>query len=115
MTIVCVCIPSLRPLWVRLRGGSSSSGYQENTSPRSKSGPSYGLKYLPSETRCTGTGEVSHDRGMEDTDTESSKGIVTHSAAIHRVQEFTVAYEDTQSNASTRNDVEAQLPMKTAI
>ncbi|KAF4609614.1 hypothetical protein G7Y89_g15841 [Cudoniella acicularis] len=115
MTIVCVCISALRPLWTHLRGGSSSGGYQEHTGPRSKRGTSYGLQNLPSETRCTYTREVSHDRGMDDADTESSKGIVTHGAAIHRVQQFNVTYEDAQSNSSTRDDVEAQPTTQTAI
>lgn len=115
MTLVCVCIPTLRPLWTRLRGGSSSGGYQEHTGPRSKSGTGYGLKYLPSERRYTCTREVSTGRGIDDVDTESSKGIVTHGGAIHRVQEFNLAYVDAKSNASTKNDVEAQLTIATAI
>ncbi|KAH9206630.1 hypothetical protein DL95DRAFT_486690, partial [Leptodontidium sp. 2 PMI_412] len=84
LTIVCVCIPSLRPLWVRLRGGSSSGGYQEQTGLRSKSSNSFGLQYLQSKRGCTYTREVSHGEGMGETDTESSKGILTHSAAIQR-------------------------------
>jgi hypothetical protein len=51
---------------------------------------------------------------MGETDTESSKGILTHSAAIQRVQEVKVVFEDRQSNASTGNGIEAQLTMKTA-
>jgi hypothetical protein len=65
---------------------------------------------MPSESR-TYTQEVSRGKGIDDADTESSKGILTQGAAIHRVQEFIVAYEDAKSNASTRNDVEAQPTM----
>jgi hypothetical protein len=115
MTMVCVCIPTLRPLWTNLRGGSSSGGYQEHTGPSLKRGTSYGLKQLPSERRYTATPEVSHPGGIDDTDTESSKGIVRHHSAIHCVQEFNLTYEDAKSNASTRNDVEAQLTMPSVI
>lgn len=111
LTIVCVSISCLRPLWSRIRG-NSSGGYHEHPGPNSQNGTSYGLKHLPSESHIY-TKEVSRGDGNDDADTESSKGILTQGPAIHRVQEFTVAYEDAKSNSSTRNDVEAQPVMKT--
>ena len=111
MTVVCVCISSLRPLWIRLRGGSSSGGYQDHTGPRSKSEASYGLEYLPSKTH-TSTCEVLHGRGVNNAGTQSSKGGLTHGTAINCAQEFSVAYEDAESSTSTRNDVEAQVTIK---
>jgi hypothetical protein len=114
VTVVCVCISSLRPLWIRLRGGSSSSGYQDHAGHRSKSEASYGLEHLSSKTHKR-TWEVSHGRGVHDADTESTKGGLTNGTTINYVQEFSVAYEDAESSASTRNDVEAQITIKTVI
>lgn len=114
MTVICVCISSLRPLWIRLRGGCSSSGGRDETNPRSKSRPSYGLEYLPSDTHRS-MWEVSHDGGLDNADAESSKGGSIRGTVIPHIQKFSLAYEVAESSASTENDVEAQVTIEPII
>lgn len=103
-TLICVCIPTIRPFWTYLTDGSSSGGYYEPTDPASKGSLNYNLKCLPHTSSHTNT-DVQIGRGLDKADADSDKSILIHGHAIRRVQEISVTCEDVESNASTRNDV----------
>lgn len=108
ITIICVSIPSLRPLWQRLTGGSSTDQYYHNS--RSRGG--FGTKLstgpdIPSRSHEVAAGayplgnmeaEVSGGRDTalrtiwHEADDQSDKSILGNTDGIVRKQEITVEY-----------------------
>ncbi|KAI1138447.1 hypothetical protein F5Y05DRAFT_418770 [Hypoxylon sp. FL0543] len=107
ITIICVSIPVLRPLWIGLFGGTVSSDryYKQSdgsdgivTIGRIRKTPKkldteLGLDTIPrpdvKDTQITAIGATRHDL-----DTGSERSILRDSQTIQKVQEFTIAYEN---------------------
>jgi hypothetical protein len=93
VTIVCVSVPTLRPLWKKWRGyDSSSAGYgsyaeQRYAEDSSTNNRSYHLKVFA----CR------HAEERDDVDGNSDKNILGEGNTITCATEVCVAYEDTQS------------------
>ncbi|OTA83720.1 hypothetical protein M434DRAFT_16599 [Hypoxylon sp. CO27-5] len=106
ITIICVSIPVLRPLWIGLFGGIKSSDryYKQNEGSNGiitigrirkakKTDTELGLDTIPrpdvKDMQTTAIGTT-----RQNSYTGSEQSILRDSQAIQRIQEFTIAYED---------------------
>lgn len=107
LTIVCVTLPALRPLWKRVTGQSSSGYGNYHKQSQSKSGfasrsenGAINLDYMPGASKKpmdpTYTSQVG--KASLHTDADSDRSILGNgkgsNEAIQRVQEVTVTYDD---------------------
>ncbi|RYP56290.1 hypothetical protein DL771_012077 [Monosporascus sp. 5C6A] len=119
VTLICVSVPSFRPLWNHWRGhGISPAGSgpyleQRNAEDNSEGGRSYRMKVLRAgrrTKRATDTlGTWDSTLGTWDnTDANSDKDILGGGDAITCTTEVCVAYEDMQGTQSATS-IEQQL------
>ncbi|KAI1377155.1 hypothetical protein F4677DRAFT_417532 [Hypoxylon crocopeplum] len=104
ITIICVSIPVLRPLWNKLVGGSVTDRYIKHSEGSSgiltigrirkpiKVDTELGLDTIPRpDVRDTNTTTIGATRPHSDTGSERS--ILRDNQAIQKTREFTLAYE----------------------
>lgn len=99
-TIVCVCIPTLRPLYNRVRGQeSSSAGYQQHDdSGYNKSGTgSYPLGSFAANRSKAGKNNFTDIQATQKSKNDSDETILLQGGKdnhnIMRVQEVSITYE----------------------
>lgn len=110
ITIICVCIPSLRPLWQRFRGGSSTDQYynqsishgsgfekKHSTNPDvSSRNTEAGVSAYPLENihnvKINAGREVILPSNWQEPDDKSDKIILGKSDGIVKKQEISVEY-----------------------
>lgn len=102
-TIVCVCIPTLRPLYNRMRGQeSSSAGYQQHDDSGYKNGSnSYPLGSFPGNRSKVGKNNFSNVEATQKAKNDSDETILLQGGKesgnnnnnIIRVQEVSITYE----------------------
>ncbi|KAI0007130.1 hypothetical protein F4779DRAFT_643457 [Xylariaceae sp. FL0662B] len=112
VTIICVSIPVLRPLWVRVIGGSVSERYYKQSEEESggiitigrikkqrKPETDIHLDTIPRpDVKDTHTTSV--EGAWHQSDTASDQSILQGSQAIHKTREFSLAYETNQTPKS---------------
>ncbi|KAF4541029.1 hypothetical protein BFW01_g3299 [Lasiodiplodia theobromae] len=107
LTIVCVTLPALRPLWKRVTGQSSSGYGNYHKQSQSKSGfasrsenGAINLDYMPGAAKKPMDPTYTSQAGKASlhTDADSDRSILGNgkgsNEAIQRVQEVTVTYDD---------------------
>ncbi|KAI9640389.1 hypothetical protein NHQ30_011134 [Ciborinia camelliae] len=117
ITIICVSIPALRPLYNRFTGGSSTGGlYHQNYGYKNHktgatAGEEYGLKSRNRGNKHATDFDLEATRAGPDNDTDSDTCILSSSpenpknGGIRRHQEVTVTYEDGLSATSSKQHV----------
>ncbi|KAI1080756.1 hypothetical protein F5B20DRAFT_589130 [Whalleya microplaca] len=107
VTIICVSIPVLRPLWTRVIGGSVSDRYYKQSEEGSsgimtigrikkqkKMDTDIAMDTIP-RPDVKDTNTTSIEGAWHPSNTGSNQSILQESQAIHKTQEFSIAYETT--------------------
>ncbi|KAL3421407.1 hypothetical protein PVAG01_07852 [Phlyctema vagabunda] len=117
LTIICISMPALRPLYNRVTGGSSTGGpYHQQSNQKFSANPvsrDYKMKQMnPSTDNINNQYDVEIGRGSRNADDDSDTFILqdvdaktTKSGGIQRHHEVTVTYEDGLSATSTKQHV----------
>ncbi|TVY88101.1 hypothetical protein LAWI1_G005889 [Lachnellula willkommii] len=117
LTIICVCVPALRPLYNRVTGGSSSGGhgayYQQNDTKVNGTGTGTGtgnfqMNPIGKDTTKQYDVEIGtgHTKGLD----SGSDDFILHNTdkpegGIQRHTEITTTYDDDLSAVSTKQHV----------
>lgn len=114
-TIVCVTLPSLRPLWNKIRGNeSSSAGYRQHDDSAYGASGSYHLNSYPGKHKDVGL-SYGHNRSAaiesQAIKNESDETVLLEGDGkrnIMRVQEVTVTYEAAPDDPAAKPASERQ-------